>query len=81
MKTVILIIVVIVILTALVQLPDIEINKEGALSSNVFTYIRAAMYFIPSGTAFTICGIMLSLWVFRVIIAFVRVIKDINPFS
>ena len=81
MKTIIFILIFIVVISALVQLPDIEINKEGVVSSNVFTYIRAAMYFIPSGTAFTICGIILSLWVFRIIVAVVKVIWDLLPFG
>ena len=79
MKTLLFILIFVIVIAALVQLPDIEINKDQVVSSNVFTYIRAAMYFIPSGTVFTIGGIILALWVFRVIVAVVKVIWDLLP--
>ena len=79
MKTLLFILLFLIVVAALVQLPAIEINKDQVVSSNVFTYIRAAMYFIPSGTVFTIGGIILALWVFRVIVAVVKVIWDMLP--
>lgn len=79
MKTLLFILIFVIVIAALVQLPDIEINKDEVVSSNVFTYIRAAMYFILSGTVFTIGGIILALWVFRIIVAVVKVIWDMLP--
>ena len=79
MRTLIFILIFVVVLGALTQLPDIELNKDEIVSSNVFTYIRAALYFFPVGTVAAICGIMLSLWVFRIIVAVVKVIWDLLP--
>lgn len=79
MKTILFLVILALVISVLVLLPDIEIDQDEVVGSNVFTYIRAAMYFIPAGTALRILGIILSLWVFRIIVAVVKVIWDMLP--
>lgn len=79
MKALIFVVIFVVVIGALIQLPDIELDKDGMLSSNAFTYIRAAMYFLPTGTVAAILTLTLSLWVFRIIVAVVKVIWDLLP--
>ena len=81
MKTILFLVIFALVISVLVLLPDIEINKDEVVSSSAFTYIRAAMYFIPAGTVFSILGIILALWTFRVIVAVVKVIWDLLPIA
>ena len=53
-------------------MPAVEINYNGIANSTVFQFLRAGMYMLPVGTVVTILGIVLSLWVFRVVIAFLH---------
>lgn len=51
------------------RMPDIAINYDSIASSSVFTYIRAGLYFLPMDTVLRILGVILVLWVLRIIIA------------
>lgn len=51
------------------RMPDIAINYDSIASSSVFTYIRAGLYFLPMGTVLKIFGVIVALWVLRIIIA------------
>lgn len=79
MKIAIFLVLLFVVLSALVLLPTINIDVDAVVTSNAFAYIRAAMYFLPVDTVVMIGGLILSLWVFRVIIAVVKVIWDLLP--
>lgn len=79
MKTVLFVVLFFVVISIIVCLPTISINVDAVVASNVFAYIRAALYFIPVGTVTTILGIMLSLWLFRMLVALVKTIWDMLP--
>lgn len=79
MKIALFIVIFIFVIGMLLQLPTIKINKGDVVSSNFFTYIRAGMYFLPAGTVISICTLQLALWVFRVIVAVVKVVWDFLP--
>lgn len=53
----------------LAKIPSVNINYDGVVTSSVYQYIRAALYFFPMQTVVNILSIVLALWVLRVIIA------------
>ena len=53
----------------LAKIPPVNINYDGVVTSSVYQYIRAALYFFPMQTVVNILSIVLALWVLRVIIA------------
>ena len=60
-------------------LPTLTIDTAAVVSSSAYAYVRAAFFFIPVNTISAILGIILGLWVFRIIIAIVRAIWDMLP--
>ena len=74
-------IVSLVLLPCIAALPTIVIDTDAVISGHFFSYIRAGMYFLPVGTVVTIFGIQLALWVFRVVVAVIRAIWDLLPFT
>ena len=80
MKSVILFTVILLIAFALLMaLPAIHIDSGAVISSNAFSYVRAALYFIPAGTCAAILAIIMGLWIFRVIIALVKTLWAVLP--
>ena len=79
MKALIFVVLFFVVITALVALPTIDIDVDAVVASNAFAYIRAAMYFIPVRTVFNILSTLLTIWLFRMLISFVKMIWDILP--
>lgn len=79
MKLALFVLILVIVLAAFVVLPTIDIDVDAVVSSNAFTYIRAGLYFIPTDTVVTIGTLILALWVFRIIIAFVKVLWDVLP--
>jgi len=79
MTFVILAVVIVIVLAAIVALPTIHIDASAVITSNAFSYIRAGLYFFPMGTVRAILGIILVLWILRVIIAFIKMIWDLLP--
>lgn len=71
----------VVVVPALALLPAINIDANAVISSTFYSYIRAGMYFLPVGTVVTIFGIQLALWVFRIVVAVVRSVWDLLPFT
>ena len=61
------------------RMPSVQINYEGIASTTVFQYIRAGLYFFPMQTVLKIGTIVLALWVFRIIIAFLKALWDALP--
>ena len=53
----------------LAKIPSVNINYDGVVTSSVYQYIRAALYFFPMQTVVNILSIVLALWVLRVVIA------------
>ena len=58
-----------VVSPVLERIPAVNINYDGVVTSSVFQYLRAALYFFPMPTVIKILTIVLALWVLRVIIA------------
>lgn len=54
------------------KIPSVNINYDGVVTSSVYQYIRAALYFFPMQTVVNILSIVLALWVLRVVIAFLH---------
>jgi len=80
LKTVILVAVILVVVFALLMaLPTIRIDKDTVIASNAFAYVRAACYFIPTGTCAAILAIIVGLQVFRIIVALVKTIWELLP--
>lgn len=54
------------------RMPDIAINYEGIANSTVYQFMRAGLYFLPMDTVIRILSLVLVLWVFRIVIAFLH---------
>lgn len=54
------------------KMPVVAINYDGIANSSVFQFLRAGLYFLPVGTVLTILQIVIGLWVFRIVIAFLH---------
>lgn len=74
-------VVTLVVIPCLIALPTISISFSAVTTSSVYSFIRGAMYFLPVGTIATILGIILALWLFRVLIAVVRTVWALLPFA
>ena len=61
-----------VISPILAKIPSVQLNYDGAANSSVFQYIRASLYFLPMQTVLKILGIIIALWIFRIVIAFLH---------
>lgn len=54
------------------KMPVIAINYDGISNSTVFQFLKAGLYLLPTGTVFNILTIVIGLWVFRIVIAFLH---------
>ena len=61
-----------VISPILAKIPSVQLNYDGVTNSSVFQYIRAGLYFLPMQTVIKILGIIIALWIFRIVIAFLH---------
>lgn len=61
-----------VISPILTKIPSVQLNYDGVANSSVFQYIRAGLYFLPMQTVLKILGIIIALWIFRIVIAFLH---------
>ena len=81
LKTVIIFTLILILVFSLfMALPTIRIDKDTVISSNAFAYIRAACYFIPTGTCLAILGLFLGMQAFRIIVAIIRMLIDAGQF-
>jgi len=74
------VILTIIVIPLLLMLPTINFDVVHIINGGVFSYIRAALYFLPVSTVVRILSISLALWTFRVIVAVVRTVWDLLPF-
>lgn len=74
-------VVTLVVIPCLVAMPTISISYTAVTTSSVYSFIRGAMYFLPCGTIAIILGIILALWLFRVLVAVVRTVWALLPFA
>ena len=54
------------------KMPVIAINYDGISNSTVFQFLKAGLYLLPTNTVFNILTIVIGLWVFRIVIAFLH---------
>ena len=81
MKLAIFAVLILIVFALIVALPTIHIDEQGAISSPAFQYIRAALYFIPSGTCAAILAIIVGLQVWRVIVTLIKTIWELLPIA
>ena len=74
-------VIILIVFALLAALPAITINADAVISSSAFSYIRAAMYFIPAGTCASILAIIMGLQVWRIIVSLVKTIWELLPIS
>lgn len=72
--------VLLLVFVLLMALPAIHIDANEVISSNIYSYIRAALYFIPTGTAAAILALVLAFWIWRVILALVKILGNFVGF-
>ena len=79
MKLAIFAVIILVVFALLMVLPTISIDADAVIASGAFAWVRAAMYFIPTGAAAAILTIIAGLWIIRVVVALVKLIWDLLP--
>ena len=70
-------IIALIIIPLITALPTIAIDVPGVVNGSVYSFIRAGAYFLPMDTVAVILGISLGLYVFRMIVAIVKAIKEV----
>ena len=78
---IIVLIVTLVAIPCIAALPTITISYSAVTTSSVYSYIRGAMYFLPVGTVAAILGLILAIWLFRILIAVIRAVWGVLPFA
>lgn len=58
-----------IVFPLLMRIPTIGINYEGLANTTVYQFLQAGMYMLPVDTVTTILGIVIALWVLRIVIA------------
>lgn len=61
------------------RIPAINIPAAAISESTVYQFLQAGMYMLPINTVTTILGIVVGLWVLRVIIAVLHSLWDALP--
>ncbi len=79
LKVALFAIIIVAVFALLASLPAIVIDVNTVTASTAWTWIRAALYFIPTHTVVAILGIIVALGVFRLIVALVKTIWDLLP--
>ena len=70
---------IVIVVGLLAALPAITIDVEAVAASSAWSWIRAALYFLPMKTVGTILAIIVAIAVFRLIIALVKTVWDLLP--
>ena len=63
----------------LTSLPEIAIPTMMARDSTFFGMVRCVLYLLPLDTISTIVGLLISIALFRIIIAIIKTIWDLLP--
>ena len=74
-------IIIVAVLALLMMLPEIDIDTGTITTSAAWSWVMAAMYFIPTHTVVTILGVVVLLGVWSLIVAVVKVLWDLLPFA
>ncbi len=73
--------IVITVLGILALLPQIDIDPDAVTTSEAWAWVIAACYFIPIHTISNILTVVVGLGVFSIIVAVVKTIWSLLPFS
>lgn len=79
LKVILIAVAIVTAFKLLALLPAIVIDVDAVVASSAWHWIRAAMYFLPTGTVIIILSIIFALGVFRLIVALVKTIWDMLP--
>ena len=60
-------------------LPPIDFSVESTAFDYFLGIVRVASYMLPMGTVSTILGLIVSLTIVRIVIAFIKTIWDLLP--
>lgn len=80
-KLIIFGVILVVVISLIFALPAISLDKDSIISSSAWYWITSAMYFIPTHTVVSILSVIVSLGIFSLIVAVVKTIWDVLPFS
>ena len=61
-------------------MPDISWNVETTAFQYFMDILKFAGYMFPWGTVTAICGIIFSICIFRIVVAFIKTLWNILPF-
>lgn len=78
-KLVIFGLVLVAVLVILASLPHIDISTGEITTSAAWSWIVAAMYFIPTHTVVTILGVVVVVGVWSLIVSVVKTLWDLLP--
>ena len=81
LKLVVFGIILVAIIAILVLLPSVDIDKDAVISSSAWYWVMAALYFIPTHTVVSILTVVIGIGIFSLIVAVVKTIWDLLPFS
>lgn len=70
-------IIALIIIPLILSVPTVVIDVPGVVNGSVYSFIRAGAYFLPMSTVGVILGITLGLYVFRMIVAVIKAVKEI----
>lgn len=79
-KIAIFAVIFVIVIGFIAMLPTITIDKDAVITSSAYQWIRAGLWFLPTGAMAAIFSVQITLWSFRVLIAIVKVIWDMLPF-
>lgn len=74
-------IIFIVVIETLTVLPHVDIDKDAVMSSSAWSWVKAALYFIPTHTVGAILIVVGGAGIWSLIVAVVKTIWDVLPFS
>lgn len=81
LKLVIFAVILAAVISILIALPQIDLDKDAVLSSSAWHWVKVAMYFIPTGTVFAILTVVIGIGIWSLIVAVVKTIWDVLPFK
>lgn len=81
MKLLIVGIIIVFVLATLALLPQINIDKDAVISSSAWSWVIAAFYFFPTHTVGTMLVIIVGMGIWSIIVAVVKTVWDVLPFS
>ena len=79
-KLVIFAVIIVAVLGILAFLPEISIDKDAVISSSAWSWVKAALYFIPLHTVAAILSVVLGIGIWSIIVSVVKTIWDLLPF-